>query len=168
MRMTLLSFSLLRLNDIAGIRWTRTRIFLKQLVLCALISQYEWESERSFHPDPLWCWIGWHHDGFSKLRSLLTCCFQVNTTIMYCFPALLSPPVLMHGGLSCITFCLSVCYWTKIHWTKIHISINVSPKVKGHMGQCSLHRSRVTLAKVKIRLPKKSRWAHINVKLLNF
>ena len=31
----------------------------------------------------------------------------------------LSTPVLMHSGLLSIAFCLSVCDWTIIHWTKI-------------------------------------------------
>ncbi len=37
----------------------------------------------------------------------------------------LRPPVLMYGGLLCLSFCLSVCYLTKIDWTIIHIMIRI-------------------------------------------
>ena len=75
----------------------------------------------------------------------------------------------------CLSVCLSVRPWLdKNYWTIIHISgtkfgmvmdidfilasrWNVTwVKVKGHIGQGQ------------IRVPKKSRWAHINVKLLHF
>ena len=35
--------------------------------------------------------------------------------IWWFFMAFLSPPVLMHGGLLRVAFCLSVCHYTKIH-----------------------------------------------------
>ncbi len=60
-----------------------------------------------------------------------------------CIERFLSPPVLMHVGLLCGAFRLSV-------------GLSVCLKVKGHMGQC------------KIRVPYKGRWAHDNVKLLHW
>ncbi len=38
----------------------------------------------------------------------------------------------MHGGLLCVTLllsvCPSVCDWTEIHWTIIHISGSLGPR----------------------------------------
>ncbi len=44
--------------------------------------------------------------------------------------------MLMHGGLICIALCLSVyltvcpsvCDWTEIYWTIIHIAKNIAPR----------------------------------------
>ncbi len=35
----------------------------------------------------------------------------------------------MHGGLLCIALRLSVCDWTEIHWTIIHISKSIASRV---------------------------------------
>ncbi len=77
---------------------------------------------------------------------------------------LLSPPVLMHGGLLCIALrlsvCPSVCDWTEIHWTIIHISKTVAVRdmkfgQNMHVGnpnddlQGQAHRSKVRVTRSK-------------------
>ena len=61
---------------------------------------------------------------------------------------LLSPPVLMHGGLLCIAFRLSVCLSVCLHTETL--------EVKGHTDQGQ------------IRVPNKGRWAHDNIKMPHF
>ncbi len=75
-------------------------------------------------------------------------------------PCFLSTPVLMHGGLLRVAFCLSGCHYTKIHQKKNHIS-----KTIWSVGtRCSLLTHRNTSLRLKICHPT-SRWAHNNVKL---
>ena len=51
-------------------------------------------------------------------------------TNLACYP-IFSPPVCMHGGILCISFCLSLRELTKIqYWSKVN-----GIKVKGHMDQ---------------------------------
>ncbi len=77
------------------------------------------------------------------------------------YNTLLSPPVLMHGGLLCIAFRLSVCLSVTIPKSLDNHSLEKNSKViwvkvKGHVGQGQ------------IRVPNKGRWAHDNVKLLHY
>ncbi len=44
----------------------------------------------------------------------------LDTSILYDNRQFFSPPVLMHGGLLCVAFRLSVCDSKIIHWTKNH------------------------------------------------
>ena len=66
----------------------------------------------------------------------------------------------MRGGLLCIALRLSVCDWTEIHWTMIHISKTIElrvmkfgqnmhvadPKVdlEGHRSKFRVARSKIT------------------------
>ncbi len=69
----------------------------------------------------------------------------------------LSPPVPMHGGLLCITFCLSVCLSGFTQGT-----LYTTTTVYG-VQLFSLRLSKYNLITLR-----KSRWAHINVKLQFF
>ena len=68
----------------------------------------------------------------------------------------LSPPVRMHGGLICITFCPWLDRVSDL--IKSHILVNVAPRVF-----CKL--SPLFRAQLPNKFPYKSRWAHFNVKL---
>ena len=85
----------------------------------------------------------------------------------------LSPPVLMHGGLLCITFRLSGRHWTKSQTRKKLISQRVYSNSKLD-GTFSHHSKKISLS-LYILVDsighcwfngiKKGRWAHVNVKL---
>ncbi len=59
----------------------------------------------------------------------------------------------------------SVCYFTKNHQTKIHISGSVTSRVMKSTSK--VMQFRVKALKGQIRIPEKGRWAHNNVKLLH-
>ncbi len=111
-------------------------------------------------------------DGFFTGSCLRKCISHVHITgWAHCQRQVefLSPPVLMHGGLLCVAFRLSVCLSVRLSvclWLyqksldnnsleKNSLEKKSWVKVKGHMIQGQ------------VRVPNKGRWAHDNVKLLH-
>ncbi len=53
--------------------------------------------------------------------------------------------MLMHGGLICIALRLSVCDWTEIHWTIIHITKSIAPRAMQFGQNMASYDSKVDL-----------------------
>ncbi len=87
---------------------------------CQIIGSWFWLSLIYMHPQPRLTGLG--RKQWACIRALGLCHAWPRPAVAAQFFFFLSSPLLIHGGLLCITFRLSVrlsvCDWKIIHWTK--------------------------------------------------
>ena len=88
-------------------KWCKNRSFL-DLCCCHIKRKLGWHQ-----PSKVFFWNDIDSNPVVDASYLL---------LVWHWQTFLSPPVLMHSGLICLAFCLSVCLWLDQNsWTKIHI-----------------------------------------------